>query len=97
MHLPESMPIACMTILQPKRVLVIEYVIHKTNWACTCHIHLTGEWVDKLGKIDYNGLETSLMEYEKNYVEGVSRLACQIKLQPEHDGLIVNLLKHELL
>ena len=64
---------------------------------CTCHIHLTGEWVDKLGKIDYNGLETSLMEYEKNYVEGVSRLACQIKLQPEHDGLIVNLLKHELL
>ena len=64
---------------------------------CTCHIHLTDKWVDKLGKIDYNGLETSLMEYEKNYVEGVSRLACQIKLQPEHDGLIVNLLKHELL
>jgi len=64
---------------------------------CTCHIHLTDKWIDKLGKIDYNGLETSLMEYEKNYVEGVSRLACQIKLQPEHDGLIVNLLKHELL
>ena len=64
---------------------------------CTCHIHLTDQWVDKLGKIDYNGLETSLIEYEKNYVEGVSRLACQIQLKPEHDGLIVNLLKHELL
>jgi len=64
---------------------------------CTCHIHLTDQWVDKLGKIDYNGLETSLIEYEKNYVEGISRLACQIQLKPEHDGLIVNLLKHELL
>ena len=64
---------------------------------CTCHIHLTDPWLDKLGKVDYNTTETALLEYEKNYVEGRSRLACQIQLKPEHDGLVVNLLKHELL
>jgi hypothetical protein len=33
----------------------------------------------------------------KKYIEGVSRLACQIELKPEHDGLIVHLLNDELL
>ena len=61
---------------------------------CTCHIHLTDQWVDKLGKIDYNSPELELIEYEKEFIEGKSRLACQIKLKPEHDGLIVNLINN---
>ena len=61
---------------------------------CTCHIHLTDQWVDKLGKIDYNRPELELIEYEKEFIEGKSRLACQIKLKPEHDGLIVNLINN---
>ena len=65
------------------------------SWACcTCHIHLTDQWVDKLGKIDYNSPELELIEYEKEFIEGKSRLACQIKLKPEHDGLIVNLINN---
>ena len=61
---------------------------------CTCHIHLTDQWVDKLGKIDYNSPELELIEYEKEFIEGKSSLACQIKLKPEHDGLIVNLINN---
>ena len=61
---------------------------------CTCHIHLTDQWVDKLGKIDYNSPELELIEYEKEFIEGKMRLACQIKLKPELDGLIVNLINN---
>src|SRR6056300_489772 len=43
--------------------------------ACgTCHIHVDDVWCDKL-KIKENSLEQDLLEYEKNYVEGKSRLA----------------------
>jgi 2Fe-2S ferredoxin len=66
--------------------------------ACaTCHIHLDDRWIDKLGKIDYNTPEANLLEYESKYKENVSRLACQIVLKPEHDGLIAHLLNDELL
>ena len=66
--------------------------------ACaTCHIHLDYKWQEKLGHIDYQTPEVNLLEYEKKYKEGVSRLACQIELKPEHDGLIAHLLSDELL
>jgi len=66
--------------------------------ACgTCHVHISPQWLDKLGKIDYNTPEINLLEYEQNYKENISRLSCQIVLKPEHDGLIVNLLDNELL
>ena len=53
------------------------------NCACaTCHIHLTNAWSHLL-PIKQNGLEQSLLEYEKGYIEGVSRLSCQIQLTKE--------------
>ena len=58
----------------------------------TCHVHL-----DKPGKIDYNTPEIDILEFEKDYIEGKSRLACQIELKPEHDGLVVKLRDNELL
>ena len=64
---------------------------------CTCHVHIGDQWLDKLGKLDYNKPEGHLIEYEENFVEGKSRLSCQIELKPEHDGLIVHLLNNELL
>lgn len=66
--------------------------------ACaTCHVHVGQQWLDKLGKIDYNTPEIELLEYEKHFKDGSSRLACQIVLKPEHDGLIVNLIDDPLL
>ena len=67
------------------------------NCACaTCHIHLTNAWSHLL-PIKQNGLEQSLLEYEKGYIEGVSRLSCQIKLTKELDKLTVRLRDNELL
>ena len=64
---------------------------------CTCHVHVDEKWLDKVGKIDYNTPEIELLEYEKGYIEGKSRLSCQIELKPELDGLIVHLRNDELL
>lgn len=67
------------------------------NCACaTCHIHLTNAWSHLL-PIKQNGLEQSLLEYEKGYIEGVSRLSCQIKLTKELNNLTVRLRDNELL
>ena len=65
--------------------------------ACaTCHIHVDGVWCDKL-KIVENSLEQELLEYEKGYVEGKSRLSCQIQLDDSLNNVTVKLLKDELL
>ena len=65
--------------------------------ACaTCHIHVDSVWCDKL-EIKQNSLEQSLLEYEPDYIEGVSRLACQIQLNDDLNNVTVKLRKHELL
>jgi|TARA_R110001592_G_scaffold344075_1_gene635055 2Fe-2S ferredoxin len=67
------------------------------NCACaTCHIHLTNAWTHLL-PIKQNGLEQSLLEYERGYIEGASRLSCQIKLTKELNNLTVRLRDNELL
>ena len=61
--------------------------------ACaTCHIKIDETWIDKIGKVDENSFEGSLIEYEKGYNPNLSRLGCQIQLNKEHDGLVVHLL-----
>ena len=66
--------------------------------ACaTCHIHVVSvPWKNKL-KIEQNSLEQELIEYEKGYKEGTSRLSCQIYLTKELDNLTVHLRDNELL
>ena len=63
----------------------------------TCHVHIGNDWLDKLPKIDYNTPEIDLLEYQKTYKKGISRLGCQVKLKNEHNGIVVNLLDDELL
>ena len=63
----------------------------------TCHVHIGTYWLDKLPKIDYNTPEIDLLEYNKSYKSGISRLGCQVKLTNEHNGIVVNLLNDELL
>ena len=65
--------------------------------ACgTCHVHVDDVWLEKL-KIKENSLEQSLLEYEPDYIEGVSRLACQIQLDDNLNNVTVKLRKNELL
>jgi len=65
--------------------------------ACaTCHIWVGNAWVSKL-PIEQNSMEQELIEYEKGYKEGTSRLSCQIYLTKELDNLTVHLRDNELL
>ena len=64
---------------------------------CTCHVHIDERWLAKHGKISNNTPEIELLEYEKGYKDGISRLACQIVLDKDDDGLIVHLRNDELL
>ena len=57
---------------------------------CDLHIHVDSVWCDKL-KITENSLEQSLLEYERDYIEGVSRLACQIQLNDDLNNVTVKL------
>jgi len=66
--------------------------------ACaTCHVYVNNAWIDKLGEIDYNTPEQELLEYEKGYKKGISRLGCQIMLTKELDNITFHLKDDELL
>ena len=58
------------------------------NLVCaTCHVYVAPEWQSKLKPP--SGTEAELLELtERSTAE--SRLCCQIRLGPEHDGLVLS-------
>ena len=57
--------------------------------ACgTCHVYLDDDWLQKVGEA--SEIEISLLELASKRTEG-SRLACQIEVVPEFDGLVVRM------
>jgi 2Fe-2S ferredoxin len=57
--------------------------------ACaTCHVYVDQAWMDKLS--DASSMEQSMLDFA-NGVESNSRLACQIKVTPALDGMVVRL------
>lgn len=59
--------------------------------ACaTCHVFVDLAWIDKTGKAVADGMEASLLQFAEGSTE-TSRLACQIKLSNELDGLVLRL------
>ncbi|MBX3482034.1 2Fe-2S iron-sulfur cluster-binding protein [Phenylobacterium sp.] len=57
--------------------------------ACaTCHVYVDGAWLARTGA--RTAMEDSMLEFADG-VEGNSRLACQIRLTPDLDGLVVRL------
>ena len=54
----------------------------------TCHVYIDAAWVAKVGP--RNSLENATIDFAFN-VENCSRLACQIKITEELDGLVVRL------
>ena len=87
------------TIMEAAKELGLPEIPADCGGSCacaTCHIHVDDVWLEKL-KIKQNSLEQSLLEYEPDYIEGVSRLACQIQLNDDLNNVTVKLRKHELL
>ena len=65
--------------------------------ACgTCHVIIDERWIDKIKPADENKAEIELLEFEKQYKKGLSRLSCQVELTKEHDVLIVHLLDEDI-
>jgi len=65
--------------------------------ACgTCHVIIDERWIDKLLPMNENCAELDILEFDKQYKKGLSRLACQIQLTKEHDGLIAHLLDEDI-
>lgn len=57
--------------------------------ACaTCHIFVDAAWIERLG--ERNEMEASMLEFAED-VRETSRLACQIKVADDLDGLVVHL------
>lgn len=57
--------------------------------ACaTCHVFVDEAWLEKCG--DASDLETSMLSFAATQQPN-SRLACQITLTPELDGVVVTL------
>ncbi len=57
--------------------------------ACaTCHVYVDESWLGKVG--DKTDMETSMLDFAEG-VQDSSRLACQITLSAELDGLIAQL------
>ena len=58
--------------------------------ACaTCHVYVDPEWIGRTGPAA-EGLEQSMLEFAED-VTGQSRLACQIVIADNLDGLILKL------
>lgn len=57
------------------------------NCACaTCHVYIQPNQLFKVGKVEEGSMEDELLIYEGNFQEN-SRLSCQIRLKPEHNGI----------
>jgi 2Fe-2S ferredoxin len=54
----------------------------------TCHVYVDPAWTARVG--DRNPIEDATIDFSDN-VEPNSRLACQIKVSEELDGLIVRM------
>ena len=75
---------------------MIDGIVAECGGACTCatcHVYVDQEWLEKVGEPG---------EFERDLLEMVidpeqnSRLSCQIKMNPELDGLVVHLPKAQI-
>ena len=67
------------------------------NCACgTCHVHISEEWIDHIEPIYIASLEPFLLEKSDKHDTRLSRLACQVEIKEEYDGLVIDLLSNNL-
>jgi len=80
------------TLLQAAQTAGIEGFWAECGGNCrcaTCHCYVALPWVDKLSKPE--DAEHQLLDYVAAERRPTSRLACQIKLTEDLDGLIVEI------
>ena len=61
------------------------------NCACaTCHVYIDEAWRERVGSPEPGGVEDGMLEFSEGRTAG-SRLACQVPLTAELDGLTVEI------
>jgi len=59
--------------------------------ACaTCHVYVDPAWLDKTGRAVAGEMEAELLQFAEDFRE-TSRLACQITLTDDLDGLVLRI------
>ena len=58
----------------------------------TCHVHVDAKWLEVVGPPDE--LELITLELAPEMTDA-SRLSCQLKIRPEHEGLLVHVPEHQ--
>ena len=80
---------AGMTVMETAKKNLIDGIDAECGGACacaTCHVYVDAAWREKVGKpVD---MEEDMLDFAFD-VREESRLACQIKVTPALDGLIV--------
>ena len=84
------------TLLQAARCLgiAIEGACGGSMACATCHVHVADEWYDRLNPPSAE--EEDLLDLAPSLC-ATSRLACQIRLRRQHDGLTVAVPRSTLL
>ena len=78
-----------MTVMETAKKNLIDGIEAECGGACacaTCHVYVDAAWRDKVGKPA--DMEEDMLDFAFD-VREESRLACQIKVTPALDGLIV--------
>jgi ferredoxin, 2Fe-2S len=73
-------------------IVGIEAVCGGACSCATCHVRIGPDWAPVSGTPDL--MEEAMLEQAEGYGPG-SRLACQIKLRPELDGLVATVVGTE--
>jgi 2Fe-2S ferredoxin len=101
MKIRVDVPIGMTLMEAAKKYSVIEIreITADCGGACacgTCHVIIDERWIDKISPVNTHYAELDILEFDKQYKKGLSRLACQIQLTKEHDGLIAHLLDEDI-
>ena len=78
------------TLMEGARAAGIEGIVADCGGACacaTCHVYIDEEWQEKIGPRSDN--EADMLEFAAAETNESSRLACQITIADEHEGLRV--------
>lgn len=78
-----------LTVMEAAKLNSIAGIEAECGGACacaTCHVYVDAAWQAKTGKP--SAMEEDMLDFAFD-VQDASRLACQIKVTPELDGLLV--------
>jgi 2Fe-2S ferredoxin len=71
----------------------IEAVCGGCASCATCHVLISEDWAEKLP--ERGEVEDMLLQYQEHFDQGRSRLSCQIDLNADLDGLVVEIAPEE--